>query len=168
MKHRQQSDDARADHSAAALAYEKHATELTRFAAGLVGRSDARDVVSSAIVKAFAARDWRTIDNIRAYLYRAVYSEVVSARRRRTRGRALQERLEANTTLVLEENLTPLVVDARRALEALSVRQRAAIVLTYWQDLKPDQVGERLGISEGAVRKHLARARRRLREVLDA
>ena len=54
------------------------------------------------------------------------------------------------------------------AVDRLSVQQRAVILLTYWMDLDPKSTAERLGISEGAVRRHLARARARLREVLDA
>jgi RNA polymerase sigma factor (sigma-70 family) len=58
--------------------------------------------------------------------------------------------------------------EIRRAVAALSARQRAVIVLTYWADLDPRHVAERLGISEGSVRRHLARARAHLRKVLDA
>ena len=53
-----------------------------------------------------------------------------------------------------------------RAVAALSVRQRAVIVLTYWLDLHPAGIAGLLGVSEGAVRRHLARARAHLREVL--
>jgi RNA polymerase sigma factor (sigma-70 family) len=52
------------------------------------------------------------------------------------------------------------------AVTRLSVRQRAVIVLTYWDDLTPAQVADRLGLAEGSVRRHLARARARLRKVL--
>jgi RNA polymerase sigma-70 factor (ECF subfamily) len=48
----------------------------------------------------------------------------------------------------------------------LSMRQRAVVVLTYWDDLDADEISRRLGISSGAVRKHLARARARLKELL--
>jgi RNA polymerase sigma factor (sigma-70 family) len=54
----------------------------------------------------------------------------------------------------------------RAAIQQLSVRQRAVIVLTYWGDFTPRAVAATLGISEGAVKRHLARARHRLREVL--
>jgi RNA polymerase sigma factor (sigma-70 family) len=50
----------------------------------------------------------------------------------------------------------------------LGVRQRAVIVLTYWADLEPAAIADWLGVSEGSVRSHLARARANLREVLDA
>jgi RNA polymerase sigma factor (sigma-70 family) len=52
-------------------------------------------------------------------------------------------------------------------VQRLSLRQRAVVFLTYWEDLGPASVAELLGISEGAVRRHLARARARLKEVLD-
>ena len=38
----------------------------------------------------------------------------------------------------------------------LSVKQRAVIVLTYWEDLSPSAVAQLMGISEGAVKRHLA------------
>jgi RNA polymerase sigma-70 factor (ECF subfamily) len=47
------------------------------------------------------------------------------------------------------------------------VQQRASVVLTYWEDLSPADVAIRLGISEGSVKRHLARARARLKELLD-
>ena len=40
-------------------------------------------------------------------------------------------------------------------------------MLTYWDDLPPATVATRLGIGEGSVRRHLARARKQLRTVLD-
>ncbi|MGH9224089.1 MAG: sigma factor-like helix-turn-helix DNA-binding protein, partial [Acidimicrobiales bacterium] len=55
-----------------------------------------------------------------------------------------------------------------QAVAALSVRQRAVIVLTYWLDLHPAGIATLLRVSEGSVRRHLARARARLREVLRA
>jgi DNA-directed RNA polymerase specialized sigma24 family protein len=40
------------------------------------------------------------------------------------------------------------------------------VVLTYWDDLDRASVARLLGISEGAVKRHLARAHHRLRELL--
>ena len=53
------------------------------------------------------------------------------------------------------------------AVARLSPRQRAVVYLTYWDDLDPMSVAEVLGISDGAVRRHLARARKSLRRLLD-
>ena len=55
-----------------------------------------------------------------------------------------------------------------QAVARLSVRQRAVVVLTYWADLDPAAIAVMLDVSEGSVRRHLARARAHLRKVLDA
>jgi RNA polymerase sigma-70 factor (ECF subfamily) len=57
--------------------------------------------------------------------------------------------------------------DVIAAVNKLSVQQRASVVLTYWEDLTPIEVSLRLGISQGTVKRHLARARARLKELLD-
>ena len=52
------------------------------------------------------------------------------------------------------------------ALRELSPAQRAAVVLHYEADLPLREVAERMGTSVAAVKVHLFRARRRLRELL--
>jgi DNA-directed RNA polymerase specialized sigma24 family protein len=42
------------------------------------------------------------------------------------------------------------------------------IYLTYWEDQSPAQIAGLLEVSEGTVRKQLARARDHLRRILDA
>ena len=58
--------------------------------------------------------------------------------------------------------------DVLEAVSRLSVRQRAVVFLTYWEDLHQRDIATRLDISEGSVRRHLARAHSRLKETLDA
>lgn len=48
----------------------------------------------------------------------------------------------------------------------LPLQQRAVTFLTYWADLAPAAVADQLGISDGSVRRHLARARATLRKEL--
>ncbi|MGH9192388.1 MAG: RNA polymerase sigma factor [Acidimicrobiales bacterium] len=144
--------------------YRQLAPELIRFATALVGRVDAGDVLSNAVVKALASPSWPTVSDHRAYLHRAVFNEarVWLRRAAQRRGR------EARASVADRWELPAFRPDVRQAVGKLSVRQRAVIVLTYWADLDPEAIAERLGISEGSVRRHLARARARLREVLDA
>ena len=58
-------------------------------------------------------------------------------------------------------------VDLLRALRALPVRQREATVLFYVADLPLQAVADVMGISDGAVKSHLARAREGLRLSLE-
>ena len=54
----------------------------------------------------------------------------------------------------------------RRALAAVPARQRAALVLRYFEDLPEAQVADLLGCSVGTVKTHTSRGIRRLRELL--
>jgi len=144
--------------------YRSYSQELTRYATGLVGPFDAPDVVTDACLKAFESRTWPDVIDRRAYLYRTVLS-VANDHHRRTLSRRLREMKVAgrDTTPDLPVNLDLEVLDA---VERLSVQQRAAVYLTYWEDLSPDVVAQRMGVSAGSVKRHLARARKRLGELL--
>jgi RNA polymerase sigma-70 factor (ECF subfamily) len=146
-----------------AAVYAALAPELTRFATALVGPGDAADVLSTAVVKALASPTWPAITNRRAYLYRAVFNAAQTHRRRRRLHLERDDRAASSPHWDLP-NLHP---EVRAAVRQLSVRQRAVIVLTYWADMDPGGVADHLGISDGAVRRHLARARSRLREALN-
>ncbi len=143
--------------------YRKYADDLVRFATGLVGPFDAQDVVTDACLRAFRATGWGGVANHRAYLYRSVLNQARSHHRS-----TLRRRLRELRTATSEEAPPVEVdVDVLAAVDKLSVQQRASVVLTYWEDLTPAEVGSRLGISEGSVKRHLARARLRLKELLD-
>lgn len=143
--------------------YEKYAGELVRFATGLVGPTDAADVVADTFVRVLGSRSWPDVDQQRAYLYRALLNEV-RMRHRSTMRRRAREIRAADPVTVFDVEVRPEVLEA---MSVLSPQQRAAVVLSYWEDLTPSEVGERLGVSEGSVRRQLARGRAKLREVLD-
>jgi RNA polymerase sigma factor (sigma-70 family) len=142
--------------------YRKYADDLTRFATGLVGPSDASDVVSEAVLSCLASKGWPTVTEKRSYLYRSVYNRAADFHRSRHR-RRLREEQAALPELVEAPEIRPEVL---AAIFALSVRQRAVVLLTYWEDLDPSAIASRLDISEGSVRRHLARGRARLKETL--
>ena len=142
--------------------YRLHATELTRYATGLVGPFDAADVVTDACLRAFGSRNWEQVSNRRAYLYKTVFS-VANDHHRRTLARRLRE---VRTAVPESVPATEVDVDVLDAVNRLAVQQRAAVFLTYWEDLTPEAVAERMGISVGSVKRHLARARKRLGELL--
>ncbi|MEM7342021.1 MAG: RNA polymerase sigma factor [Actinomycetota bacterium] len=141
--------------------YAAYGVELVRFAAGLVGPDDAPDVVVEAFLRVGRSPAWTQARDKRALWYRAVVFEARSLHRSTAR-RQVRERRVATT-------VPPAAVDTWRddrvseALGVLSPQQRAVVMLTYWADLDPPGVGSLLGISAGAVKKQLARARRKLK-----
>lgn len=143
--------------------YRKYADDLVRFATGLVGPFDAQDVVTDACLGSFRAKAWPTVHNHRAYLYRSVLNHARSHHRSTLR-RRLREMRAATPAISWPHEVD---LDVLAAVDRLSVQQRAAVVLTYWEDLSSAEVARRLRISEGSVKRHLARARSRLREYLD-
>jgi DNA-directed RNA polymerase specialized sigma24 family protein len=146
--------------------YRRHADELIRYATALVGPDDAPDVVTDAVLAAFGTPRWRDVANRRAYLYRAVLSR--SASHHRSTGRRRARELRAAPVAVTVDAPGGTSIDAHRALAQLSEQQRAVVYLTYWEDLTPKSIADLLGVSEGTVRKQLARARQQLRRILDA
>jgi RNA polymerase sigma factor (sigma-70 family) len=144
--------------------YAECAEDLVRFATGLVGPHDAADVVSSAVLRVMWSPGWSEIENPRSYLMRAVMNEAMSHHRSTLRRRAREIRAAHRNPGVGEP---PVVApEVLEAVGRLSMRQRAVVVLRYWGDHTPQAIAGMLGISEGSVRRHLARARERLRRLL--
>ncbi len=149
-------------HSEAGL-YAAYRTDLVAFATALVGPSDASDVVSEGMLSLLRAGTLTEAHSPRGLMYRAVLTKARSMQRSGFRRRA-RERRFAESVIQEAPYVRPDVLDA---VVRLSTQQRACVYLTYWEDLTPGQVGERLGIQTGTVKKYLARARGHLREALD-
>ncbi len=145
-----------------AAVYARHARRLVALATALAGPAAAEDVVSSAVARVLASPGWASVEDRGAYLTRAVVNEVRSAHRSSLR-RTARERKVGVRTEVEHDDPVPEIMDA---LARLPLRQRAVVFLTYWADLTPAAIAVELGISEGSVRQHLARARRTLRRTL--
>ena len=56
--------------------------------------------------------------------------------------------------------------DVARALTVLSPRERACVVLRFYDDLTLPEIGLRLGVSPGAVKRYLSDARHKLEPLL--
>jgi RNA polymerase sigma-70 factor (ECF subfamily) len=142
--------------------YVKHAEELLRFAATLVGPSLAEDVVASAVVRAFSSPSWPTVRAHRAYLYRAVLNEARQTARTHRR-RILREATVAPPEALAADQVR---VDVLDALRRLSLRQRAVVFLTYWADLSAGEAAEVLHVSRATAERDLRVAKTRLKEML--
>lgn len=144
--------------------YAESADDLIRFASATVGPTDAPDVVSNALVRLLEDGTLDGVVNKRAFLYKAVMWEAKSWNRSSWRRR----RRDHSVTRTEAELMPDVAPEVLAAVRSLSPQQRAATYLTYWEDMSPSEIGATLEIGEGTVKKHLARARARLRSVLDA
>ena len=142
---------------------------LLRFAWLLCGdRHQAEDVVAEAFAKVLP--QWRRgrVYEPYAYLRRAVVNEATTRGRRRVletreeRRRSGSGRGAGRLDEVVAER--DVVV---RALRCLPVRQRAVLVLRYYDDLPEREVADLLGLSVGTVKSHTARGLERLRVELE-
>lgn len=102
----------------------------------------------------------RAPDAFRAWFYRIVVREA-SAMLHRSR---MREPLEATRDDDGESLAGSL--DMQSALAKLQPKQRAVLTLRYYADLTSKEMGVALGMPSATVRFHLARALRRMRELL--
>ncbi|HEX6229529.1 MAG TPA: sigma-70 family RNA polymerase sigma factor [Solirubrobacterales bacterium] len=143
----------------------RYGRALTRYAAGIVG-SRSEDVTQDAFSKALLAlrRDDAEID-LRPWLYRIVRNTALNDLRDNppppevvagaiAMGRSAAEEAEQR------EELTELI----ERLGALPQPQRAAIVMRELEGLSHDEIAANLGMSGGAARQAIYRARQALRD----
>lgn len=126
----------------------------------------AEDLVQEALTQAY--RRWdavRTAGNPHAYVRRIVVNQHVSWRRRRQSTEVVvapESMPEGETTGVAsgvaERDL------AWRAMGDLPARQRAVLVLRYYEDLSDNDIAETLGVAVGTVRSLASRAFAELRK----
>lgn len=147
--------------------YSTHALRLVRLATVLVGPDDARDLVSEAVRRAVHSPSWPAVRDQGGYLVSCLVNLTRQFHRERTRRDARERRAARLMPQASIHEEPPPDVDVRIALERLSPQQRAVIYLVYWEDLGVGQVARLLDVSEGSVRKQLARAKSKLRELLD-
>jgi RNA polymerase sigma-70 factor (sigma-E family) len=136
---------------------------LVRLAFGLTGdRWLAEDIAQATLARAYVA--WRRVsraDDPDAYLRRILIN--TSHRRFRRRRVAEQPGDPPDTPVEGPADLVDERAALLAALHQLPPRQRAVIVLRYWQDLTDAQIAAALGCSPGTVRSQLSRALAKLR-----
>lgn len=138
---------------------------LFRTAYLLVGDHQlAQDLLQESLVKTYIA--WprlRDVSNAEAYTRRTIVTTAISWRRRRS--------FHERPTELLPDTTVPDPGDAVSThtavlvhLRSLPPRQRAAIVLRYYEDLSEAQTAEVMGCSVGAVKSQVSTGLRRLRD----
>jgi len=103
-----------------------------------------------------------------AWLYRVAVNRCKDYRRRLARGAKLFRRLAAAAPRQASAGSWEPAENFLAMLRQLPTRQRVAAALFYQADMSIHEISQIMGISEGAVNSHLNRARRTLKEVLEA
>ncbi|MGG8405694.1 SigE family RNA polymerase sigma factor [Streptomyces sp. 12297] len=140
-------------------------SHLVRTAYLLTGdRHDAEDLTQTALAKAY--RSWRRVrrsDSPEAYVRRML----VTCNSDRFRKRRVQERLTAAPPETSAGDPATAWIDERNvlmsALATLPPRQRAVVVMRYWEDLPEGEVAQVLGCAPGTVKSQASKALAKLR-----
>ena len=136
---------------------------LVRFAAALTGdRGLAEDVVQEVLARAY--RRWSRIGSLEqpeAYLRRMVTNEYLSWRRRWSRVTPIAEVEPGPGEDHAEEHAERDAL--RRELARLPRRQRAVLVLRYYEHLTDNEIADVLDCPPGTVRSLASRALHALR-----
>jgi RNA polymerase sigma-70 factor, ECF subfamily len=151
------------------ILFRAHCGQVRAFAHRRVPSAAADEVVSDVFLIA-----WRRIDeapdDALPWLFGIARGVIANRRRGDARREALHERLAATAVPEIDPGPdsgireSPLLA----ALATLSERDREVLRLVAWDGLDRGQAAKVLGISAGALRLRLHRARRRLRRTLQA
>jgi RNA polymerase sigma factor (sigma-70 family) len=128
----------------------------------------AQDIGAEAVAKWLAASRRRTIVDERAYVRRIVCNEVVGRHRRLRVERRKAGRVALHEVVVDASESVPRDEVLRVALRALPARQRAVLVLRYFEDLSEQETANVLGIPLGTVKSNAARGLEAMRVALAA
>lgn len=151
-----------------AAVYVQHRSSALRLAYLLCGNADrAEEAVAEAFCQVYPRWLAGKVADPGAYLRRAVVNELRSRGRRRLLELREERRRSLDRSTI--EDVAQHAVERDRvrfALAALPIRQRAAVVLRFYQDLPEAQVAAALGISVGTVKSSVSRGLARLRAAL--
>ena len=129
----------------------------------------ADDVVQDALYKLY--RSWSKVDrggNPLAYARRVVVNAALDSGRRPWRREVPTADLPSDRVLPGDHTDEHAERDeVLTALGALAPRQRACVVLRYYEDLSVEQTAQILGCSEGTVKSQVARGLATLRIAID-
>ena len=133
---------------------------LGRVAYLLTGhRHDAEDLLQTALIK--VAMRWSGVEDPEAYVRRVLYTQAVSRWRRRGRRPEVLTDQPLGDGRVESDLTTRLVLD--QALRRLTPKQRAVLVLRFYEDMSESQTAAMLECSVGTVKSQTRHALERLR-----
>lgn len=126
--------------------------------------SQAEDLLQATLIKVMA--NWsrvRQADSPDAYVRKMVLNELLGDRRRSARRRDRQHLVPVDAVAADPAGPTAARVDLWHQVRQLPPRQRAVLVLRYYEDLSEAEIADALGIRPGTVKSQASLALRALR-----
>jgi RNA polymerase sigma factor (sigma-70 family) len=164
---------------------------LVRYAYMLSGdRALAEDLVQDALVKVYSrlrgapgrgrsvgvaagsqAHDLESpsgspFTNAEGYVRRAVLTIYLDGYRKRQRWSGVKHLLSDDVSTRGADQAASTRVDVMAALAKLGARERACVVLRYFEDMTVPQIADALGTAQGTVKRYLSDATKSLQEIL--
>lgn len=126
-----------------------------------------QDLVQDALVRTFSReRAGLTVLKAEGYVRRAITSVFIDEYRRSQRWERVQHVFRPQETEPDRLRSIEAGSDVHAALATLAPRERACVVLRYFDDLSVPQISRHLGIAEGTVKRYLSDAIGRLQLAL--
>lgn len=148
----------------------RHLDRCVKVAERMLGnRQDAEDVMQEVCLKIWKeASRWKPQAKFSTWLYRVLLNACLDHKRKTVA--YVQEELEfipdkspSTDERMIEEQSSQHV---QNALQRLPDRQRAAVILSYYEDLSNQEAAETMGVGLGAFQQLLFRAKQNLRNEL--
>jgi RNA polymerase sigma factor (sigma-70 family) len=155
------------DRSAFELLVRRHQSKLRNFLRRLTGNDAARadDLAQETFLKAYRSiRTYRGTAVFSSWLYRIAYNTFLNDERSRFPEAPLEDFDPPAATYGFEN--AGMEMDIERALQHLSIRQKAIFDLYYKKGMTHEEIGDALEIPLGTVKSDLRRGLDRLRQYL--
>ena len=157
------SADALTSSEALRTAFELHSPAMLRLCALLLGRREgAEDLMQESFVRLAPKVSSLDPEIVWPYLRRIA----VNLANDRFRRLALDVRTRRTATVQVETPDLGVAHELWEVVRRLPARQRACVVLRYYEDMTERQIAEALGCSPGTVKSSTSRAMDRLRKEL--
>ena len=132
--------------------------------------ADAEDLVQDTVVRALAnSEQWEPGTNLRAWLFTIMRNRFLGEKASSFRTDVAMRdhpNLDFRPATLERQDARLLLRDAQRVIGRLPKVQRTALLLVGAEGRSHEAVAKTLGISVGALRCHLTRARARLRKAI--
>jgi RNA polymerase sigma-70 factor (ECF subfamily) len=144
-------------------------------------REDAEDLTQEIFVKAFKALPrFKGKSSFYTWLYRIAINKTINYRKKRNRNRPISldqfdqeiktdetyHDLTAKGSPLRNINLTELQQKLNAAMQTLSEKHRAVLVMHDMQGIPHDEIAKVVGVSSGTIRSRLFYARRQMQTEL--